>query len=97
MEHVVLDMPNVSVSIRVASAKSCVDSGMLWAKLSGVFSDYAAERQISPAGFVLFEPVEPGTYLVMIVDGQHVRAVQPLKTMGKISVINIALPPCDSN
>src|SRR5579884_1552963 len=98
MEHVVLDMPNdpVSVSIKVTSAKSCVAGGLLWAKLAGVFSDYAAERPISSGGFALFEPVEPGAYVVIIVDGQHVRVVQAVTTKGKVTVINLALPACDS-
>lgn len=98
MEGFVLDIPHdaVSISVRAQPSGVCTPGGFLWAKLTGVFSDYTAERKISPGGYVLFEPVEVGTYVVMVVDGQTVRATQALKTWGQVTTVNVALPDCNS-
>jgi hypothetical protein len=96
MARIVLDAPNdpVSVSLRVQNPATCTRGGFLWAKLTGLFSDYSAERKISTHGFALFEPVEVATYIVMVIDGEQVRALQPVKTWGQVTNVDISLTPC---
>jgi len=95
MAEVVLDIPHdpVSVSVRVQPSEGCA-SGGLWVKLVGVYSTYLSERRIAPGGFALFEPVEPGSYVVMVIDGPEVRATQSVKTFGSVTVVNIPLAHC---
>jgi hypothetical protein len=96
MDEVVLDVPHepVSVSVRVQPPDSCAPAGLLWTKLVGVYSTYLGERRVAPGGFALFEPVQPGSYVVMVVDGQKVRAMQTVKTFGSVTVVNIPLGHC---
>jgi hypothetical protein len=96
MDRVVLDVKHdsVSISVRVQPATSCAGGGLLWAKLAGVFSDDSSERRIGSAGFALFDPVEAGTYVLVIVDGPEVRAAQVVVTSGPTTVANVALAPC---
>jgi hypothetical protein len=99
MEDYVLDMPNdpVSVSIRARPSDSCASGQVLWAKLAGVFSDYVAEQKIGPGGYALFEPVEVGTYVVLVVDGTKVRATEILSTKGPITTVDVPLSPCSAS
>jgi hypothetical protein len=87
-----------SISIKVDPAKSCSAKGgaSLWAKLVGVYTRYAEERHISPRGHALFEPVDRGKYLVIVIDGSRVRAALPVVTKGQVTVANVSLPPCES-
>jgi hypothetical protein len=87
-------MEPLIISLRVSPAIACSQGLALWAKLVGVFSDYSAEREIGPLGFTKFDPVDDGTYVVMIVDGERVRSVQSVTTTAKVSVVNLALPEC---
>jgi hypothetical protein len=97
MDRIVLDTPHdpVKVSLRVIPSASCSSDGFLWAKLVGVFSEYAAERRFLSAGFALFEPVEVGTYLVMVLDGRNVRATKVFKTDRRVTVVELPLSPCE--
>jgi hypothetical protein len=94
----VLDIPikAVSVSLKVTPSESCTPGGSMWAKLVGVYADYATEQRISSRGYALFEPLEMGTYLAVIVDGKQVRATQPIVTWGPITVVNLSLPACEN-
>jgi hypothetical protein len=96
MARIVLDGRNdpVSVSLKVQNPSGCTTGGFLWAKLTGVFSDYSTERKVSTHGFALFEPVEVGAYVVMVIDGEQVRALQPVKTWGQVTNVEISLTPC---
>ena len=96
MAEIVLDGRNepVSVSIRAVPPSSCIPGGFLWAKLIGVYSDYATERPLGSAGYALFEPLEVGTYIIIVIDGREIRALQPVETRGPITVVNLALSAC---
>jgi hypothetical protein len=96
MASVDLDIPHdpVSVSIRIRPNGSCTPGSIFWAKLVGVFSDRVTERRIGPGGFALFEPVGPGAYIVIIVDGQRIRAMQSLTTWGPVTTVEIPLSAC---
>ena len=86
-----------SISIKVDPAKSCTAEGYLWAKLVGIYTQEAVERHISSRGYALFEPVDRGSYLAIIVDGSKVRATLPIVTKGQITVSTLSLPPCQSD
>jgi hypothetical protein len=96
MDSIVLDISHdpVSVSVRIRPPDSCTLGGVLWVKLVGVFSDLVTERRIGPGGFALFEPVDPGAYVAIIVDGQRIRAVQSLSTWGPVTTVEIPLKVC---
>lgn len=59
-----------------------------------VFSEYRREVKIGPLGFGLFDPVDVGTYAVIIVDRQQVRAIQTVTTKGPVTLVDIRLPDC---
>lgn len=84
-----------SVSIKVSPTASCTGDGVLWAKLVGVYSPKVMERSVGNGGYALFEPLEEGVYVVIIVDGANVRATLPLATKGLVTVVNIKLSPCE--
>lgn len=96
MADTVLDVESkpVGISLKIQPNTSCRPGGFLWARLVGVFSDYISERKIEPFGFALFEPLEVGQYVVIVVDGKTVRAIKPVDTSGPVTVVNLELPPC---
>lgn len=98
MADAVLDLRHepVAVSLSVQPPAACTPGAYLWAKLTGVFADYASERKIGPFGYAVFEPLEVGTYVVTVVDGRTVRAIKPVATWGEITVVDIQLPACQS-
>ena len=83
-----------TVSIRVRPNKSCSGNEILWAKLVGVFSDYSAVNAISANGFALFDRVFYGQYLLIIVDGDQVRATKLIDPKGKLTNIDVELTGC---
>jgi hypothetical protein len=87
-----------SISVKVDPANSCSAKGgaSLRAKLVGVYTQYTEERHISPRGFALFEPVDRGTYLVIVVEGSKVRAARPVVAKGQVTVATVSIPPCES-
>lgn len=96
MSYIVLDLPHdpVSVSIKIESPSSCTPGGLLWARLIGVYSSHLVERRIASGGYALFEPLSPGTYAVLIVDGEQVRAFRTIRTWGPVTVVTIPLSSC---
>jgi hypothetical protein len=85
-----------SISIKVDPAKTCGAEGSLWAKLVGVYTRDVLERHISPGGYALFEPVDRGVYVAIIVDGSKVRGTLPITTKGRITTATLNLSPCQS-
>jgi hypothetical protein len=85
-----------SISIKIDPAKSCSAEGSLWAKLIGVYTQDIMERHVSSGGYALFEPVDRGAYIVIVVDGSNVRATSPIMTKGQITTASIALAACES-
>ncbi len=96
MDDVVLDVPNppVSITIAVRPPAPCTPSDYMWLRLVATFSGYSTERKITASGFALFEPVDVGSYVAIVIDGKEVRAVQPLVTKGPLTSVDIPLPPC---
>lgn len=83
-----------AISVRVQPIQTCSPGGALWAKLVGVYSAYSAERKIGPNGFALFDAIDDGQYLLMIVDGAEVRATQLVKTDRKITTVSVTPQEC---
>jgi hypothetical protein len=83
-----------SISIKVVPETSCLSDGFLWVKLVGVFSQDTAERRVSSRGYALFEPVEDGAYVIVVVDGTNVRATLPVVTTRQLVTATITLAPC---
>lgn len=81
------------ISIRIKPTVACSE-GPLWVKVVGVFSDFDGTRSINSYGYALFEPVEPGQYMVMILDGRQVRATQFVKVIGKTGTADIQMQNC---
>ena len=93
----VLDMPMnkpVSVSFKITNAKSCSAADMLTAKMTAVFSDTTYERRLMPGGYLLFEPVEVGTYILVVLDGKEVRALRAITTNGPLTTGELSLAAC---
>lgn len=88
------NMPG-SISIKIDQTRSCTADGFLWAKLVAVYSQDAMERRISPGGYALFEPVEAGSYVVIVVDGAKIRATLPLVTTREITTATLTLSACE--
>lgn len=82
------------VSIRVQPASACSANTKLWAKMIGVFSDYSATSIISPYGFALFESIYYGRYVLLVLDGEEVRATRFVDPKGKITTVNVELSAC---
>lgn len=88
-----------SISVRIEPATSCSAEGFLWAKLVGVHTQDAMERRITlggSAGYALFEPVDDGTYILMVVDGARVRAMSSIITDHQLTTATLSLSPCES-
>jgi hypothetical protein len=51
-------------------------------------------RKIGPDGTVLFDSLDDGTYVIMIVEAGQVRATQVTDTAGKLDKTNIDLEAC---
>ena len=83
-----------AVSIRVQPVKPCAPGTSLWAKLVGVYSIYSAERKIGPNGFALFDGIDDGSYVLMILDGTQTRAIQLVKTDRKVTTVSITPQDC---
>lgn len=99
MDRFVLDGKNdpVAVSVSVTPSSSCRPDGLVWAKIIGVFSTNSFEQRIKPAGSVgvaLFEPMEVGTYLIVVIDGSIVRATTFIETKKPLTVVSLSLSPC---
>ena len=92
-----IDMPPLeplAISVRVQPAKPCAPGTSLWVKLIGVYSTYSAERKIGPNGFALFDTIDDGPYVLMIVDGTQVRALQVVKADRKVTTVSITPQDC---
>jgi hypothetical protein len=87
--------PPGGITMKVHPMKSCTPNGTLWAKLVAVYSDYSQERKLSSYGFALFEPVNHGTYVLMIVDRDRVRATRVVSTIANLTSLDIALEDCE--
>ena len=85
----------VSIGIGVQPSDSCRASGKLWIKLTGVVSEFSAESPVSPRGFALFESLEIGKYIVAVVDGERIRALQAVDTDGPTTVVKLNLSACE--
>lgn len=81
-------------SIRVQPVKPCAPGTSLWAKLVGVYSTYSAERKVGSNGFALFDGIDDGSYVLMILDGAQTRAIQLVKTDRKITTVSITPQDC---
>ena len=84
-----------AISVRVQPVKPCATGTSLWAKLVGVYSTYSAERKIGPGGFALFDQIDDGSYVLMILDGTRTRAIQLVKTDRKVTTVSITLRDCN--
>lgn len=82
------------ISVRVQPVKPCAPGTSLWAKLVGVYSTYSAERKIGPNGFALFDAIDDGPYVLMIVDGTQTRAIQLVEADRKVKTISITPQDC---
>jgi hypothetical protein len=87
------DSVPTGISIRVNPSRKC-SQGPIWAKVIGVFSDYSAERTVNSYGYALFEPVEPGQYMVLVMEGPQVRAKQLVTVVGKTLTAEVQLDEC---
>jgi len=98
-ERFILDAPNepISITVKVYPVGGCSISGAIWLRLVGTFSDYAAERFVKPSGEIgvaLFESVQAGSYVLMIVEGEKVRAVQAIDAKKMLTDVDIHLAGC---
>jgi len=96
MDRFVLDMENspVAVTVAVAPASACDPEGRLWAKLIPVYGEGAMEQIVSPNGYALFEPVDVGKYVILVVDGDRLRGIAAITTKGKVTATEIHLSDC---
>jgi hypothetical protein len=88
------DVP-VAITLKVSPSTSCSADSEMWAKLVGVFSDYSTQEKVGPYGITLFDSIDAGTYVVMIVDGKRVRAVQAVTTKSRVTVVPLTLLECN--
>jgi len=84
----------VEIRVQIRPVKSCSPAGVLWAKIVGVYSDYAAERRIAPDGLAVFDSIDDGAYVVMIAAASRLRAVESASTKMKVTNVEIALKDC---
>ena len=85
---------SVSVTTKVDPASPCNAGEQLWAKLVAVFALDVREQTVTKGGFVLFDNVYPGKYLLVIVEGMTIRATQEVDAARPITSIETALLPC---
>jgi hypothetical protein len=83
-----------AIGVRVQPVKPCTPGRSLWAKLVGVYSTYSAERKIGPNGSALFDELDDGSYVLMIVDGTQTRAVQLVNADRRITTVSITPQDC---
>lgn len=95
MTSVVLDVPSspVAITVRASSPDACKAGDMMWAKLIGVFRDYTVERPLK-SGMTLFDPIAPGDYVLLILDGERVRSMKVIRTSGPLTSSNPVLDDC---
>ncbi len=83
-----------AVRVQVQAAKTCA-AGPLWAKMVGVYSQYSEERKIGPDGSALFDEVNSGLYLVMIVEADQPRALKEVEILGGVTKVDVTLRTCN--
>lgn len=89
------------ITVKVIPGDVCNPGEFLWAKLAAVFGNYSADRLIKPAGnagVVLFEPVEPGTYILTVIEGKRLRAVTTVNTnlsLSRLTSLDLPLESCE--
>jgi len=84
-----------AITVRVSPTDACRKGDMVWAKLVGVFRNYESERPLS-MGMTLFEPVEHGEYVLIVIDGGRVRAMRSIATSGPITATTLTLDNCQA-
>jgi hypothetical protein len=52
--------------------------------------------QLNSYGYALFEPIEPGQYMLLVMDGRQVRAKQLVSVIGKTATVDVHLEECSS-
>jgi hypothetical protein len=96
LDETILDVKEepVSISFRIHPNSSCGAGEQLWAKLLGAFTDQALENKVESGGYALFEPLEVGTYVAMVIDGEQIRGLQTVRTRGPVTIVDMSLTPC---
>lgn len=97
LAETVMDVTNplVALTAAVEPTTNCGSNEVRWAKLVGVFSDYTAETFIDRQGFALFDNIQPGTYVLVVIDGRHPRAAVPIQTSGRVTKVTVRLSSCN--
>jgi hypothetical protein len=83
----------VTIRSRVQPATTCGNSKSLWAKLVGIYSDYSETKKIGSDGIVLFQDIDDGLYMLMILEDNRLRASQSI-TVGSSVPEVIQLEAC---
>ena len=83
----------VAIHAKVQPVTSCLAGRPLWAKIVGVYSDYIEVRKIQPDGSVLFDGLDDGLYVFMVLDGNRLRSTQTVTAVGKVT-LDIKLQDC---
>lgn len=88
-----------SFSVKVQPQTICSGESYLWAKLVGIYSHFVREERIgpigySPVGYARFHDIVDGRYMIMIVDGNQVRASKVVTAARPDAVFEFALPAC---
>ncbi|HEY3743972.1 MAG TPA: hypothetical protein VGL53_29210, partial [Bryobacteraceae bacterium] len=66
----------------------------LWARLFSAFGDGAVERPIGGGGYALFEDVSLGTYVLVVYDGEQVRALRTVEAKDMRGKVRVELTSC---
>jgi hypothetical protein len=66
----------VTIRAKVQPATACGEGKSLWAKFVGAYSDYSETKKIGSDGVVVFQDIDDGIYVLMILDNDRPRATQ---------------------
>lgn len=85
-----------SVLVETTPSKKC-HSDVFWVKLVSTYSDYSAEQVLSLWGNALFEQIEYGAYIAIVIDGTEIRGAKAFSTRGPETKIRVELSPCQNH
>ena len=87
-----VDLPRGALAVRLRGP-SCVAASPVWARLVGVFSDVSSVSEVK-FGQALFEDIDPGAYVAIVVSGKAALSATPVTVAGKHTVLEVSWPGC---
>ena len=88
--------PVTSLTVNTSTAGSCRESGGIWIRLMGLYSNVVEDVSVRPMKSAVFEKVPFGAYILTVLDGDTVRGETLVQVKRRNAEVAIDLSPCPS-